>query len=89
MIECLNTTNINNIRECTGYLDKLSIDVIEYVLKKTSRITNPNWGYAMSILDDYVRKKITTVEQAKAYDLSHKSKKQNKSAEEEFLNEQN
>ena len=75
MIECLNTTNINNIRECTGYLDKLPIDVIEYVLKKTSRIANPNWAYAMSILDDYVKKKITTLEQAKADDLNHKSSK--------------
>ena len=81
MIECLNTTNTNNILECTSYLDKLPVDVIEYVLKKTSRIANPNWAYAMSILDDYVKKDIVTLELAKADDLKHKSNnnKQNQS----------
>lgn len=91
MIECLNTTNTNSILECVGYLDKLNIDVIEYVLKKTSRISNPNWAYAVSILEDYIRKKIDTVEKAIADDLNHKNKNnktENASAEEEFLNEQ-
>ena len=77
MIECLNTTNTNNILECTKYLEKLPLDVIEYALKKTSRISNPNWNYAMSILDSYVQKDITTLEKAKADDLSHKSKNNN------------
>ena len=74
MIECLNTTNTNNVLECVNYLNKLSVDVIEYALKKTSRIANPNWGYAMAILDSYIAKKIVTVELAKADDLKHRSK---------------
>lgn len=90
MIQCLNTTNTNSIMECVSYLDKIPIDVIEYVLKKTSRISYPNWSYAMSILEDYKRKNIDTVEKAKADDLKYKgTKTSNKTAEEEFLNEQN
>ena len=74
MIECLNTTNTNNILECTSYLEKMPIEVIEYALKKTARISQPNWKYAMSILDSYVQKNIDTLEKAKADDLSFKSK---------------
>lgn len=74
MIECLNTTNTNNILECTSYLEKMPIEVIEYALKKTARISQPNWKYAMSILDSYVQKNIDTLEKAKADDLNFKSK---------------
>ena len=83
MVECLNTTNTNNIMECIGYLDKLPIELIEYVLRKTARIQHPSWQYAMSILDDYVRKGFKTMEQVKGDELSYKSRKQPKEETEE------
>ena len=73
MIECLNTTNTNNIMECIGYLSEIPIELIEYALKKASRIANPSWKYAMSILDDYVRKKLKTIDQVKADELNFKN----------------
>ena len=84
MIECLNTTNTNNINECIEYLDKLPIDVIEYALKKTSRIDRPSWKYAMSILDSYVDNGITTLEKIKADELNFKSKNKSQKKEETF-----
>ena len=84
MIECLNTTNTNNINECIVYLDKLPIDVIEYALKKTSRIDRPSWKYAMSILDSYVDNGITTLEKIKADELNFKSKNKSQKKEETF-----
>lgn len=86
MIECLNNTNTNNILECTSYLEKMPIEVIEYVLKKTARISQPNWKYAMSILDSYVSKKIDTLEKAKADDLNFKT---NNKVKEETIEEAN
>lgn len=84
MIECLNTTNTNNINECIEYLDKLPIDVIEYALKKTSRIDRPSWKYAMSILDSYVDNGITTLEKIKADELRFKNNNNKQSKEETF-----
>ena len=84
MIECLNTTNTNNINECIEYLDKLPIDVIEYALKKTSRIDRPSWKYAMSILDSYVDNGITTLEKIKADELRFKNNNNKKPKEETF-----
>lgn len=81
MIECLNTTNINNIKECIEYLDKLPIELIEYALKKTARIDRPSWKYAMSILDSYVQKGFTTLKQIQSDELQHKNKT-NKNIEE-------
>ena len=89
-IETLGNTNLNNIRECIGYLEKLPFEVIEYALKKTGR-KGANWDYAMTILDNYEKKQIDTVEKAKADDLAYKSKGKkadNITAEEEFLSEQ-
>ena len=88
MIQCLNTTNTNNILECTEYLKHLPIELIEYGLRKTARKQYPSWQYAMTILDDYVRKKFTTIAQVKADELGYKSQVKKKTAEEEFLNEQ-
>lgn len=73
MIECLNTTNTNNIMECIEYLDKIPIELIEYGLKKTARTQFPSWKYAMTILDDYVKKGFTNLEQVKADELNFKS----------------
>ena len=76
MVNCLRTTNTNNIMECTEYLDKLPIELIEYALKKTSRTDRPSWKYAMRILNDYSEKKYTTLDQVKADELSFKSRGQ-------------
>ena len=67
--------------ECANYLNYLPIEVIEYVLKKTSRISNPNWKYAMTILDDYIKKKINTLAKAEADNLNHKTKQSNNNDE--------
>lgn len=88
MIECLNTTNTNNIMECISYLEKIPIDLIEYGLRKTARKQHPSWQYAMTILDDYVRKKYTTIEQVKADELSFKSQSANKGNEKEETKEE-
>lgn len=89
MIETIGTTNINNIKECVDYLDRLPFELIEYALRKTARIERPSWQYAIPILEGYISKNIKTLEEAKADDLRHKEYKgKNRSAEEEFLNEQ-
>lgn len=92
MIETIGTTNINNIKECINYLDKLPIELIEYALRKTARIQHPSWQYAIPILDSYVRKGFKRIEEVEADDLNYKNKttennaSKNKSAE-EWLNE--
>lgn len=78
-IECLNSFNTNAISECIKYLDELPFEVIDYVLSKTSGIKYPNWNYANTILQDYVRRKIDTVEKIQAEEIGFKSKKQDTS----------
>lgn len=73
-IECLNSFNENAISECIAYLDKLPFEVIEYVLKKTSGISNPNWNYADTILEDYYKKGINTLEKVRAEENKYKNK---------------
>lgn len=73
-IECLNSFNENAISECIAYLDKLPFEVIEYVLKKTSGISNPNWNYADTILEDYYKKGINTLEKVRAEEIKFKNK---------------
>lgn len=77
MIETIGTTNINNIKECVDYLDKLPLELIEYALRKTARIKYPSWQYTIPILEGYIDKNIKTVDEAKADDLNHKSKNNN------------
>ena len=77
-IETLGNTNLSNIKECISYLDKLSVEVIEYALKKTAR-KNANWDYAMTILDSYVDKGIDTLEKVQADEIEFKNKTQNTS----------
>lgn len=84
MIECLNTTNINNIKECINYLDKIPIELIEYGLKKTSRIERPSWKYAMSILDSYVQNGFTNLKEIEADELKFKNKNKSEKKEETF-----
>lgn len=78
-IECLNSFNINAISECIKYLDELPFEVIDYVLSKTSGIKCPNWNYANTILQDYVRRKIDSVEKIQAEESGVKNQKQDTS----------
>lgn len=64
-IKCLNSYNEIAISECLDFLKLLPFDVIKDVLKRTSRIRSPNWAYAKTILDDYVKKNIDTLEKIK------------------------
>lgn len=82
MIETIGTTNINNITECIGYLDKLPFALIEYALRKTARIQRPSWQYAIPILNGYIKKGFKTVEEAQADDMNFKSKNNNTVKEE-------
>lgn len=72
-IETLGSTNLNNIRECIDYLNKLPFEVIEYALKKTAR-KGAKWDYAITILDSYVDKKLDTLEKVKADEIEFKNK---------------
>lgn len=78
-IECLNSFNINAISECIKYLDELPFEVIDYVLSKTSGIKCPNWNYANTILQDYVKRKIDSVEKIQAEESGVKNQKQDTS----------
>lgn len=73
-IQCLNSFNENAISECITYLDKLPFEVIEHVLKKTSGISNPNWNYADTILEDYYKKGINTLEKVRVEEIKFKNK---------------
>ena len=88
MIETIGTTNINNIKECINYLDKLPIELIEYALRKTARIQKPSWQYTIPILESYIQKKFKTLKEVEADDLKHKSKN-NKNIQEETEEEKN
>lgn len=78
-IECLNSFNINAISECIKYLDELPFEVIDYVLSKTSGIKCPNWNYANTILQDYVKRKIDSIEKIQAEESGFKNQKQDTS----------
>lgn len=87
-IECLNSFNTNAINKCISYLDDLPYEVIENVLSKTSGIQFPNWNYAKAILDDYVKRKIDSLEKIEKEREVGKSRTiSNESAVGEWLNE--
>lgn len=65
-IKCLNSYNTFAIEECISFLDDLPCEIIEEALKKTGRIKQPNWNYCKSILDDWVKKNIDTIEKVNA-----------------------
>lgn len=73
MLETIGTININNIKECIDYLDKLPLELIEYALKKTARIERPSWQYTISILESYIKKGFKTLDKVRADDLNHKN----------------
>ena len=76
--------NENAISECIAYLDNLPFEVIEYVLKKTSGISNPNWNYADTILENYYKKGINTLEKVRAEEIKFKKKKKKKENKNNF-----
>ena len=80
-VETLGSTNLNNIRECIDYLDKLPFEVIEYALKKTAR-KGAKWDYAITILNSYVEKKLDTLEKVQADEIEFKNKTHNGDKEE-------
>ena len=75
-VETLGNTNINNIKECIGYLDKLPFEVIEYALKKTAR-KGAKWDYAITILNSYVENNLNTLEKVQANEIEFKNKNNN------------
>lgn len=83
MLETIGTTNINNIKECIDYLDKLPLELIEYALRKTARIERPSWQYTVPILENYIKKEFKTLDEVKADDLRHKKKSSSKEETEE------
>lgn len=95
-INCTSSTNLNSIQECISYLDDLPYEVIEIALKKTSE-KNGGWKYAKTILQNWLKAGIKTIEQVQAEELNFKSKKDNKNiietnriaySEEDFTPEQ-
>lgn len=76
-LETIGSTNINNIKECIEYLDKLEYEVIEYALKQTAR-AGAKWNYTKAILDNYVSENINTLEKVttKEIEFKNKNKKQ-------------
>ena len=76
-VETLGSTNLNNIKECIGYLDKLPFEVIEYALKKTAR-KGAKWDYAITILNSYVENNLNTLEKVQANEIEFKNKNNQK-----------
>lgn len=76
-LETIGSTNINNIKECIEYLDKLEYEVIEYALKQTARV-GAKWNYTKAILDNYVSENINTLDKVtvKEIEFKNKNKKQ-------------
>lgn len=76
-LETIGSTNINNIKECIEYLDKLEYEVIEYALKQTARV-GAKWNYTKAILDNYVSENINTIDKVttKEIEFKNKNKKQ-------------
>ena len=73
-IECIGSTNLNAIEGCISYLEDLPYEVIDKALTKTSGVSKPNWNYAKKILDDWVSRKINTLEKVEAEELAFRNK---------------
>lgn len=75
---CLNTSNQEMIRDCSNYLDRLPFSVIDWVLVRTSGIEKPNWNYAKKVLDDFVKRKIDSLEKIEEDQERYKKSKNRK-----------
>ena len=65
--------NITVIQEAIEYLNDLPLEVIEYALKKTAR-KGAKWDYAQSILNDYIKRGLKTLEAVQADDIAFKNR---------------
>lgn len=74
IIETIGSTNLTVIQECISYLDDFPIEVIEIALKKTAEV-NGKWKYTKTILNNWLKNGINTIEKVQADDLKYKSKK--------------
>lgn len=88
MLETIGTTNTNNIMECTNYLNKLPLELIEYALRKTARIERPSWQYTIPILESYIEKNFKTLEEVQEDDLKHKSRNKQQEIKKETAKEE-
>ena len=75
---CLNSKNQESIKECKTYLDKLPYSVINWVLIKTSGIEKPNWNYSKTVLEDFIKRKINSLEKIQVDQERYKSKSNKK-----------
>lgn len=73
-VESIKSTNTNQIQECLTYLEDLPLEVIELVLEKTAGIKG-RWSYAKTVLDDWIKRGVDTVEKGKAQYERLKNKK--------------
>lgn len=89
-IKCTGSTNLNAIEECISYLDDFPYEVIEVALEKTSE-KNGGWKYAKTILQNWLKAGIKTIEQVNAEEINFKNKNQknndNQKSWEEWANE--
>lgn len=75
-----NIVNMNgrNMEFLNGFRDKLNDDLIRYAIDLANKCCKsgvPTYSYVEKILMAYVRKKITTVEQAQALEKSHEAER--------------
>lgn len=87
LIETIGNMNITVIQEAIEYLNDLPLEIIEHALKKTAR-KGAKWDYAQTILNDYIKKGLKTLEAVKADEIAfkvsnNKSNEQNRSETEE------
>lgn len=75
---CLNSENEEALKECKSYLDNLPYSVIDWVLIRTSGIRQPNWNYAKTVLEDFEKRKIDSLEKIKADQERYKNKSRKK-----------
>ncbi len=66
IIETLSDTNLVHIEEAISFLEDFPPEVILKALEITSKIKNPFWNYAKGILNNWLEKSISTVEEAES-----------------------
>ena len=86
-VECTGSTNLNAISECISYLKDFPIDVINIALIKTSE-QNGGWKYAKTILNNWLKSGIDTIEKVKAEELKFKSNQKQKNKRQDSTFEQ-
>lgn len=75
---CLNTKNEETLKDCKSYLEKLPFSVIDWVLTRTAEIEKPNWNYAKTVLDDFDKRKINSLEKIQEDQEKYKKSKKKK-----------